>query len=81
MSNTVDSAAVTIRQLLASVLYVDPTEVPDDATFVGLGLDSIIAVEFVANLRNAFPLAITVDEVYESATVPALAARLIGKGA
>lgn len=76
MTETAGSTADTIRRLLADVLYIEPAEVADDVTFLDLGLDSIIAVEFVAALRDTFARPVTLDEVYESATVPVLAARL-----
>jgi acyl carrier protein len=76
MPNTAEPTAETIRQLIAGVLFVESSEIDDDQTFIELGLDSLIAVEFVAELRAAFNRPITVDEVYEAATVSALADRL-----
>jgi acyl transferase domain-containing protein/thioesterase domain-containing protein len=55
----------TLRQMLAALLYLDPALVENDATFTDLGLDSILAVELVKKINDAFGTDIRATRLYD----------------
>nr|WP_042180994.1 acyl carrier protein [Kibdelosporangium sp. MJ126-NF4]CEL14733.1 hypothetical protein [Kibdelosporangium sp. MJ126-NF4]CTQ96637.1 hypothetical protein [Kibdelosporangium sp. MJ126-NF4] len=57
-----DSPAI---MLLAEVLYVERHEVDLDKSFLDLGLDSILAVEYISMLKAELGVAITLERLYE----------------
>jgi acyl carrier protein len=63
-------------RLLADVLYVEPEAVDLDTGFPELGLDSILAIELVAQLKASFGFEASIGELYELGTPRALVARL-----
>ncbi|SFQ69145.1 Acyl carrier protein [Amycolatopsis arida] len=63
----------TVATALAEVLYLDVSQVDLDAGFETLGLDSIIAVEFVAMVKDRLGVAETVESLYERQTPRAFA--------
>lgn len=70
---TRDTEAV---RLLADVLYVEPDTVDLDTGFPELGLDSILAIEYVAQLKSSFGYEASITELYELGTPRALVTRL-----
>jgi len=72
MSNT-DTEAI---RLLPDVLYVEPDAVDLDTGFPELGLDSILAIEYVAQLKASFGFEYSITELYDLGTPRALVARL-----
>ncbi|MFI7011808.1 beta-ketoacyl synthase N-terminal-like domain-containing protein [Streptomyces sp. NPDC050145] len=75
------SAAVleTLREQLAETLYCDVWDVDVDATFNALGLDSILGVEFVAFLNNAYGLDEKAGVLYDHPSLTALAAHIAAR--
>jgi acyl transferase domain-containing protein len=65
-----------LRQLAGECLYLPPDEVDPDGEFTTIGLDSVLAVEFVAKLNASFSTNLTVANLYEQATLNRLAVTL-----
>jgi acyl transferase domain-containing protein len=71
--------AVLERQLansLAEVLYLEPGEVSVDRKFIDIGLDSIVAVEWIRVVKARFGVPLQTADVYEFSTIRELAAEL-----
>ncbi|MGW7413494.1 acyl carrier protein [Streptomyces sp. NPDC054863] len=64
----------TLREQLAEILYCDAWDIDADAPFSSLGLDSILAVEFVACLNHAYGMDEKADVLYDRPNLTALAA-------
>jgi PfaD family protein len=54
---------------LAGALYVDPLEVEAEKTFVDMGMDSIVGVEWVKALNKKYGLRISATKVYDYPTI------------
>ncbi|SDP37334.1 acyl carrier protein [Lentzea jiangxiensis] len=65
-----------IIDVLAELLMLSPEDIALDQSFADVGVDSILAVEFVSMLRTKFDSVITVDTIYENDSVRQLAAAL-----
>lgn len=80
MAGTADPTQVQeeLRALVAEFLYCEVSEVDVDATFTDLGLDSVLIVEFVAELNARYPVQESVDSLYLRPTVNQLAAHVLG---
>ncbi|MBM7809851.1 acyl carrier protein [Saccharothrix algeriensis] len=65
-----------IVAVLASVLLLEPEQVDRSLPFVDIGLDSILAVEFVTALRAGFSGDISLDTLYAHPSVTELAEHL-----
>ena len=63
-------------ELLADVLYLPVEQVDPAATFENLGLDSILAVEYLAVLRDELGVDTDLTTVYDSRTPAAFLERL-----
>jgi acyl transferase domain-containing protein/acyl carrier protein len=61
---------------LAEALFLEPEEVALDRPFIDLGLDSIVAAEWVRALNTRYGINITVSRVYDHPTILAFAAFL-----
>ncbi len=61
-----------VLRLLAEILYVEPAELDLDADFIDLGLDSILAVEYVAQLKIELGVRETIESLHELGTPRAL---------
>jgi acyl carrier protein len=70
-----------LRTHLADVLYVEPGEVADDASFTDLGLDSVLGVELIALINGRYGLAEMVEVVYEHDTLAKLADHVCARAA
>ena len=57
---------------LAEDLMIDPVEIRDDAGFLDLGLDSILAVTWIRRLNTVFGTALPATVIYAHPTVGAL---------
>ena len=70
----------TLRQELAAslaeALFLEPEDVALDRPFIDLGLDSIVAAEWVRALNPRYGINITVTKVYDHPTILAFAAFL-----
>lgn len=73
---TLASVEQQLRQTLAQALFMDEAEVKDDASFIDMGLDSIVGVEWVREINRLFQLALPVTELYDFPTIPQLAAHI-----
>ncbi|MEU1651360.1 beta-ketoacyl synthase N-terminal-like domain-containing protein [Streptomyces pristinaespiralis] len=71
----------TLREQLAQTLYCDVWDIDTDATFNSLGLDSILGVEFVAFLNNAYGLDEKAGVLYDHPSLAALAAHITSRTA
>ena len=58
-----DSMRQTLREIIAEVSEVD--EIPDDTSFEDLGIDSMMAIEIVAEVERTYKLSIPEDELTE----------------
>ncbi|WP_410586747.1 acyl carrier protein [Amycolatopsis sp. lyj-23] len=75
MAVTADAEVIReqLRALIAEVLYCEVAEVGGDTPFADLGLDSVLIVEFVAELNSRYPVGESVDSLYEHPTLNLLA--------
>jgi acyl carrier protein len=71
-----DEVESEVIRLLAEILYVEPEEVDPEAGFVDLGLDSILAVEYVARLKGELGVRETLESLHELGTPRALVERV-----
>ena len=53
----------TLRTIISEVSEVD--DIPDDAAFKDLGIDSMMAIEIVAEVERTYKLSIPEDELEE----------------
>lgn len=81
--NTPGNAALTrqLRRLAGDCLYLTEEEVDVEAELTDIGLDSVLAVEFLAKLNSVHGTSLTLTEMYERRTLSALAASLTRVGA
>ncbi|WP_268410861.1 MupA/Atu3671 family FMN-dependent luciferase-like monooxygenase [Alteromonas sp. a30] len=80
----VDSLAAQLAEGLAQALYQDVEDIEQDKSFVELGLDSILAVEWVRWINQHFHIDFPVMKLYDHPNIHALAqfiAGLIGSSA
>ncbi|NHZ81424.1 SDR family NAD(P)-dependent oxidoreductase [Massilia sp. CCM 8695] len=62
-----------IRAMLAELLYLERDDIADDAPFVELGLDSILAVEFAKKLQDRFSIDLRATRLYDYSRLSELA--------
>ncbi len=62
-----------LRKSLGDSLYLKPSEIDIDKTFVDLGLDSIIGVEWIKEINKKYGLEISATKVYDYTTIKKLA--------
>ncbi len=74
-----DALKRSLRTSLAKALYLDEAAIDDDRSFVDLGLDSIVGVEWVKMINKAYGLEISATRVYDYSNVQALARFLQGE--
>ncbi len=67
-----------LSQSLAAALFLEPSEIRVDAPFVDLGVDSIVAVEWINGLNRQYGVCIDATEVYGHPDVASVA-RLIAR--
>jgi|1185.fasta_scaffold13904_2 acyl carrier protein len=67
-----DEVEATVHRLLAEILYVEPDEVDLETGFIELGLDSILAVEYVARLKSELGVSETIEQLHDLGTPRAL---------
>jgi acyl transferase domain-containing protein len=68
-----------VREILAGVLFTDPSRIDDCKSFIDLGLDSILGVEFTKKINEAFALDIKATKLYDHSTVNALSSFISGQ--
>ncbi len=62
---------------LAAALFMEPGEIDLDASFLDIGLDSIIAVQWMKAINAEFGTAFKATEFYQYPTIRQLAAQLV----
>ncbi len=70
----------TLRRVVATELYLEPAQVQDEASFIDLGLDSILAVELAKRIKEELGIEIRATRLYESGNLRALAEHLAPSG-
>ncbi|MFG2555972.1 amino acid adenylation domain-containing protein [Streptomyces sp. NPDC048581] len=73
-------AADLVRQLLAEALHRAPEDIADDEQFLGLGLDSLTAVDLARRLETELGLPLPATLLFEYRTIGELATHLSGQG-
>lgn len=63
-----------LRRHIAEVLYCDPGEIEDDASFSDLGLDSILGAELTAVINKEYAIQTDIEVIHQHPTVERLAA-------
>ncbi|MEV4876231.1 non-ribosomal peptide synthetase/type I polyketide synthase [Streptomyces cyaneofuscatus] len=76
VTRTAPGTAALLRRLLAAALRLPPAEIPDDAPFLTLGLDSLAAVDLVRQLERELGASLPATLFFEYRTVRELAAHL-----
>jgi len=72
-----DELREKLREIISEVSEVD--EIPDDAMFKDLGIDSMMAIEIVADVERTFKLSIPEDELQELVNLEAVYAKVKSK--
>jgi acyl transferase domain-containing protein/acyl carrier protein/aryl carrier-like protein len=70
---TAESLKPELRGSLAQALYLDEAAIDYDKSFVDLGLDSIVGVEWVKTINKTYGLEISATRVYDYSNLDALA--------
>ena len=65
-----------LRQLLSEALHVSPDDLGDDVPLLGLGLDSLMAVDLVKRLEKELDRSLPITLFFEHRTLGELARRL-----
>ncbi|MGA6161813.1 acyl carrier protein [Amycolatopsis magusensis] len=78
MAVTADDGKIReeLRKLIAEVLYCTTAEVDGDTPFADLGVDSVLIVEFIAEINARYPVRESVESLYEHPTLNLLAEHL-----
>lgn len=58
---------------LASALYLEPNEIDADKSFIDIGLDSIVGVEWIKTINKKLEIELSSTKIYDYATINALA--------
>jgi acyl carrier protein len=59
-----------LREIVAEVAEID--EVPDDAKFADLGIDSMMAIEIVADVERKYSISMPEEELQDLVTLNAV---------
>ncbi len=71
--HTLEQVKLLLIDTLADCLYMEPAEIEADRSFVDLGLDSIMGVEWIKTINKKLDLELSSTKVYDYATVNKLA--------
>ncbi|WP_217576433.1 phosphopantetheine-binding protein [Streptomyces sp. GbtcB7] len=77
----VEAVTDTLREQLAGILHCGPGEIDVSAPFAALGLDSILAAEFLAGINRAYGLSEQADLLYDQPDLGAMAAYVSARAA
>lgn len=69
----------TLRERLAGVLYCEAASLDPGADFASLGLDSVLGVEFIRHVNDAFGLSARAGVLYEQTTLTDLAGWVVNQ--
>ncbi len=72
-----DNLKEKLREIIAEVAELD--EVPDGASFESLGIDSMMAIEIVADVEREFKISIPEDELGDLKDLDAVLAKVQAK--
>lgn len=72
-SMSVDALQHELIVSLAEALYMEPSDIELDKSFVDLGLDSIVGVEWVKTINTQYGLEISATRVYDYSNIKELA--------
>ncbi|MDJ1172320.1 condensation domain-containing protein [Roseofilum sp. BLCC_M154] len=67
-----------LKESLAVALYADIGEIEEDQKFVDLGLDSIVGVEWIADINKTYNLNLKATKLYDYPTLSDLAQYIAG---
>ncbi|MGH8077465.1 MAG: phosphopantetheine-binding protein, partial [Lysobacter sp.] len=67
----IDALQSGLRKSLAQALYLDEAAIDSDRSFVDLGLDSIVGVEWVRAINKGYGLEISATRVYDYSNIHA----------
>ena len=65
-----DTLKDELRQIIAEVTEVE--DIPEDTPFADLGIDSMMAIEIVADVEKNYDVTISEDELTELTTLKAV---------
>ncbi|MER7694490.1 phosphopantetheine-binding protein [Streptomyces sp. NPDC097610] len=77
----VEAVTDTLREQLAGILHCGPGDIDVSAPFAALGLDSILAAEFLAGLNRTYGLSEQADLLYDQPDLGAMAAYVSARAA
>ncbi|MFJ8027992.1 phosphopantetheine-binding protein [Streptomyces sp. NPDC096311] len=77
----VEAVTDTLREQLAGILHCGPGDIDVSAPFAALGLDSILAAEFLAGINRTYNLSEQADLLYDQPDLTAMAAYVSGRAA
>lgn len=66
-----------LREIVAEVAEID--DVPDEVAFKDLGIDSMMAIEIVADVERTYQLSIPEDELQDLTNLNAVYEKVRGK--
>ncbi|MFF2131621.1 phosphopantetheine-binding protein [Streptomyces olivochromogenes] len=77
----VEAVTDTLREQLAGILHCGPGDIDVSAPFAALGLDSILAAEFLAGINRTYGLSEQADLLYDQPDLKAMAAYVSARAA
>ncbi|GAX57622.1 phosphopantetheine-binding protein [Streptomyces olivochromogenes] len=77
----VEAVTDTLREQLAGILHCRPGDIDVSAPFAALGLDSILAAEFLAGINRTYGLSEQADLLYDQPDLGAMAAYVSARAA
>ncbi|MDT0346928.1 type I polyketide synthase [Streptomyces litchfieldiae] len=66
-----------LREVLAGALWTPADEIAPDTDLLGLGMDSLMAMQVVAACKNTFGVTASLPDLFEQPTVSAWAAHIV----
>jgi acyl carrier protein len=72
-----ETLAGRLRAMVGECLYLPPDSIEPDAEFTVMGLDSVLAVEFVSRVKTELGAPLTVEALRDHPTVARLSRHLI----
>ncbi|WP_455872390.1 beta-ketoacyl synthase N-terminal-like domain-containing protein [Serratia proteamaculans] len=68
-----------LRHSLAKALYMDESDISYEKSFIDLGLDSIVATEWIKSINEKYGLSISATRIYDFPTITQFSAFLASK--
>lgn len=72
-----ENLEATLSKLLADLLYIDSTEITIEDTFLKLGLDSILGLEFIKIINKELALSLNTSKLYNYPTIKELTQEIL----